>query len=152
MIAMYYFSAKPCKYGHIAPRNKKNRVCLECHRLRSQKSYRDNPAKHREAIMRWRKANRQSYNAYSREWTKAHLQYYAFQAAKRRAARLRSTPSWLSPDQLEEIKKIYLLCPKGMHVDHIVPLQGKTVCGLHVPWNLQYLTPLENSQKKNKLI
>lgn len=52
----------------------------------------------------------------------------------------------------EEIRKIYDDCPPGYHVDHIIPLRAKNMCGLHVPWNLQYLPALENIRKNNKVI
>ena len=67
-------------------------------------------------------------------------------SAKRRAAKLQRTMSW---SNLKAIKKFYLNCPKGYHVDHIIPLQGTNVSGLHVLNNLQYLTKLENSTKGN---
>jgi hypothetical protein len=69
--------------------------------------------------------------------------------AKRRATKLRATPKFAN---LNKIKEIYKNCPKGYHVDHIVPLKSKLVCGLHVEWNLQYLTPSANLSKSNKLI
>lgn len=60
-----------------------------------------------------------------------------------------ATPEWVNFD---DICLIYENRPKGMVVDHIVPLRGKNVCGLHVPWNLQYLTPEANGKKSNKLL
>lgn len=62
------------------------------------------------------------------------------------------TPKWVD---LEEILFIHAACPKGYEVDHIVPLKGlidgRPVTGLHVPWNLQYLTPSENRKKRNRI-
>ncbi len=71
--------------------------------------------------------------------------------ALRRARKLQATPKWLSKVQLEEIKAIYRNCPVGFHVDHIMPLKGKDLSGLHVPWNLQYLPGIVNKMKSNKV-
>ena len=72
--------------------------------------------------------------------------------ALRRARKLQATPKWLSKVQLEEIKQIYKSCPKTCHVDHIVPLKGENVSGLHVPWNLQCLPGIVNRVKHNKVV
>jgi 5-methylcytosine-specific restriction endonuclease McrA len=62
------------------------------------------------------------------------------------------TPKWVN---LDVILEVHAKCPKGYEVDHIVPLRGvidgRRVSGLHVPWNLQYLTPTENRKKKNRI-
>lgn len=64
-----------------------------------------------------------------------------------RAARKQRNVSWADKDKLKEI---YSNCPEGFHVDHIIPLQGELVSGLHTPENLQYLTPTDNIRKGNK--
>jgi hypothetical protein len=69
--------------------------------------------------------------------------------AKWRASVLRRTPSWACQST---IKLIYKNCPENMTVDHIIPLQGNTVCGLHVENNLGYLTKSMNSRKKSLLL
>lgn len=95
-----------------------------------------------------------------REYGKKHLQQnkamYAAKRGKRRAAEFRATPSWANQDA---IKRIYLLAEKistetGIkhHVDHVYPLQGKKVCGLHFENNLQIIPATENLKKFNKLI
>ena len=69
--------------------------------------------------------------------------------SKRKASQLKATPKFAN---LNKIREIYKKCPKGYVVDHIIPLQSKIVCGLHVEWNLQYLTPSANCSKSNRLI
>ena len=73
--------------------------------------------------------------------------YFLEKSARYRATKLQACPAWVS---IEELQKIYDKRPKGYHVDHIVPLQGENVGGLHVPWNLQYLLPQDNLKKGNK--
>lgn len=65
-----------------------------------------------------------------------------------RARKLRAIPVWAN---LEQIKDFYDNCPIGYHVDHIYPLAGKDVCGLHTIDNLQYLPAKTNLQKGNRL-
>jgi 5-methylcytosine-specific restriction endonuclease McrA len=53
----------------------------------------------------------------------------------------------------DEILTIYIEAQElgpNYHVDHIIPINGKDVCGLHVPWNLQIITASENMKKSNK--
>lgn len=70
-------------------------------------------------------------------------------AAKHRARLLNAIPTWTD---LIAIERLYTkAADSGMHVDHIYPLQGKIVCGLHVANNLQLLPPLENLKKGNRL-
>jgi len=71
-----------------------------------------------------------------------------------RARKIEATPLWLTAKMREEMDNIYRLakelsCP--VHVDHIIPLKGDNVCGLHVPWNLQLLSPKANLTKSNKV-
>lgn len=96
------------------------------------------------------------HRKYGREWYKNNTGRALFLLNKRRAAKLRATPSWVDDKPIAEI---YAEADRqteltGIHhvVDHIVPLQGNGVCGLHVSWNLQILTKSENSSKSHFLI
>ena len=81
--------------------------------------------------------------------------------AKRRAQKLKATPKWLTKEDYKIIAGFYIEAAKltketdiSHHVDHIVPLQGKNVSGLHVPWNLQILPgpgPNGNLSKGNRV-
>lgn len=111
-------------------------------------------------------ANREKIYKYQREWVdknpdkakayytaynKRNPKYRAYMTAQRRSYKLRATPPWLTKENKDQIAQMYEDCPPGHHVDHILPLKGKTVCGLNVPWNLQYLPASENLSKNNRL-
>lgn len=83
-----------------------------------------------------------------REYNKAHPEVHALANIKCETNRNLRVIVWT--DTIK-IKDIYKNKPLGMTVDHIIPLQGKKVSGLHVSWNLQYLTLSENSKKHNKV-
>lgn len=95
----------------------------------------------------YRDKNRSSINEYQRGYVKDNSGKFNAKQAKRRASKLKATPTWY---EKEAIKQFYINCPEGYHVDHIIPLQGKNVRGLHVLANLQYLTIEENLRKSNK--
>lgn len=74
----------------------------------------------------------------------------------RQARKIKACPKWLTKEQLAAIADFYKaaeslrkLFDADVHVDHIVPLRGATVCGLHVPWNLQLLGANDNVKKSN---
>lgn len=92
----------------------------------------------------------------SAAWRKSNPEGVAYHTAKSRATKRNATPDWLTEDQSSEIKAMYRLAKKfetvfntKYHVDHIVPLRGKDICGLHVPWNLQLLEAGMNVKKSN---
>lgn len=72
----------------------------------------------------------------------------------RRAAKLKRTPAWADLDAIRAIYGEARQMTKNTgvqhHVDHIIPLKGTTVCGLHVQNNLQIITATENMKKHNK--
>ena len=100
------------------------------------------------------KANKEKLNAQSKAWKNTNkqtvLEYNRFYTAIRTSRVKQATPGWLSKDQKVQMFDFYKWTPVGHHVDHIVPIKGDNVCGLNVPWNLQYLTVKENLSKGNK--
>jgi hypothetical protein len=106
----------------------------------------------------WAQENRQRDYTNKRKYTVKNKPKYAGYAAKRRSVKLQATPTWLSSDHYKQMETEYQLaawCSEVMglpyEVDHIVPLQGKTVCGLHVPWNLRVIPEKDNRRKGNKI-
>lgn len=112
-----------------------------------------NPGSVAASFAKWRSRNVEYDRARNRRWFAENAGRSAAKSALRRAARLRATPPWLTREQRDEMAAAYHLARElGAHVDHIVPLKGANVCGLHVPWNLRVIPAAENLSKGNRLL
>ncbi len=137
---LYYQASSECWRGHISLRYTSNGMCIACAKIVSA-----------EAEMRRKKRVAQQ-QAEARKALPKRLREillktkpYLFQ----RQARIeRAAPKWVDR---AELKRIYDECPEGYEVDHIYPIAGKNASGLHVPWNLQYLSHAENMKKYNRM-
>jgi 5-methylcytosine-specific restriction endonuclease McrA len=93
------------------------------------------------------------------KWRCANRDKRAATQARRAAAKAQQSPAWLTETQHREILAFYTTAKNlsqstGVphEVDHIVPLRGRGVRGLHVPWNLQVLTEADNTKKGNRFV
>lgn len=107
---------------------------------------------------KWSAANPEKRAKASSEFTARNKPYYAAATSKYRYTKSNAAPPWLTECDLWMIQEAYDLAKLREHmlggkweVDHIVPIQGKTVSGLHVPWNLQVIPMNVNRRKSNKL-
>lgn len=130
-------------------------------RIYEREYYKRNKARRNETNKAWKAANKERLKEYwakhyakhrdktlkkNAEWLKRNPKYAVYKTQKRRGKKYQATPKWADTKQ---IKDIYLNCPEGCHVDHIIPLCNENVCGLHVEYNLQYLSKKDNNRKKN---
>jgi len=122
--------------------------CKNCESLRHKMLYKNGSFSILKRNKVWRENNREKARHLSNISKKTNRKYYNAVEANRRAAKLNATPKWAN---LDKIKDIYKNCPKGFHVDHIIPLKGKNITGLHVDYNLQYLPALDNIKKGNRI-
>jgi len=105
----------------------------------------------------WRDKNRKKINQRFKKWRNENKEHFAAYQNAYNAIRRKGCKQNISKPFLSKIKSIYVKRDKiikstgiAHHVDHIVPLRGKNICGLHVPWNLQIITAEENQRKSNK--
>lgn len=114
---------------------------------------RTNKGRHLAGNKKWQQANAERVRAARERWEQANPGHKNYRTALRRGAKALAVPVWLTPEQLRLIAVFYkLAAATGQHVDHVIPLRGRNVCGLHVPWNLQLLSPEENNRKGNRLL
>lgn len=139
---------------HAAEKNRQN--------IKQKKTYWEDPEKYKElsrirnAIPEVNERNRQKCKEYKRENPSVIKRLNQIHSGKYKIIKLQRVPSWLNEEDNAEIKNIYLTAANmreigiDCQVDHIIPLQGKIVSGLHVPNNLQILTKSENCSKGNR--
>ena len=164
----HYFTGKPCRAKHVSKRYVISGGCLDCQRdhlkkyrecdrekfnQRTRDRRRQKP-EHTIAIRRaWSAENREKIYERNKAYRIANSGKYRAHAMKRVAAKNNATPPWSNLDDIlffyEEAARLTAKTGIPHQVDHIVPLQGKTVCGLHVVWNLQVLPAVENQSKNN---
>jgi hypothetical protein len=146
--------------------------CRECHAksnkrwrddnldiaLATSKRYRDANKKSCQAASKaWAKANPEKVKAWRAKYNQENTGYLQDKDARYKASKQNRTPKWLTEYDLLAIRCKYsvaaMLNKHGIEkwdVDHIIPLNGKTVSGLHVPWNLQVITAKQNKIKGNR--
>jgi len=108
----------------------------------------------RETTRKWAAENPERKRQMDLEFKEKNRALVTSYKGKYRAARKKATPPWLTPEHINEIRQVYkeakrLSLETGIpyEVDHIVPLAGKIVSGLHVPWNLRAIPKTENNRR-----
>jgi hypothetical protein len=171
--AKFYFTGEPCVRGHIALRKTKG-SCLECVKEdwavdndRRKEKPKTEAAK--AAGKRYYEKNRQAVIARAAarpveekrrlqaEYKDRNVDVVRADTSVRKRRHREATPKWLTPAERLQMRDLYVQARKLTEltreryvVDHIVPLRGESVCGLHVPWNLRVITQDENLKKSNK--
>lgn len=142
-----YFTGKPCKRGHVAERYTRTSNCLQCDNQRPVS------INHRDTCKKWYDNRTNEQIQKSRLQTRVENMTPEQIATRNSGAilysykRSKRVPKW---SQTDKIRQFYMDCPPDCHVDHIIPLCGTLVSGLHVLENLQYLPAQENLKKGNK--
>jgi hypothetical protein len=171
--AKFYFTGEPCVRGHIALRKTKG-SCLECvkedwavdNERRKEKPKTDAAKaagkryyeKNRQAVIARAAARPAEEKRRNRaEYKDRNVDVVRADTSVRKRRHREATPRWLTPAERLQMRDLYVQARKLTEltreryvVDHIVPLRGESVCGMHVPWNLRVITQDENLKKSNK--
>ena len=109
------------------------------------------------SISNWQKKNPEKCCNNTKKWVQANKGIVNARTRAYQLAKINRTPAWLTAIDYERIQNEYKLAEilrkltnQQWHVDHIIPLQGKIVSGLHVPSNLRVVVAKENIAKSNK--
>jgi len=173
--AKFYFTGEPCVRGHVALRKVKG-ACCECVKEdwaidNEKRKAKPKTEAAKAAGRRYYEKNREAVIARATmrppeekrrlqaEYKLQNVDVVRADTSVRKRRHREATPKWLTAEERLRMRELYVQARKltavaGVRyvVDHIVPLRGETVCGLHVPWNLRVITQDENLKKSNKLV
>jgi hypothetical protein len=151
-----YFTGKPCKHGHIAERYTGNKTCCVCGNAGANKVKQRDRTKYIQHAKDWNNRNPERIKEIHNKRNRANPARRNLLTANYRSAKDNRTPAWLTEVDYERIANVYKLATlqskitgTTWHVDHIIPLRGEYVSGLHVPSNLQAIPGVDNVRKNN---
>lgn len=151
----YYFDGKPCKRGHISiksiyisNKNKRITTCRECRASCYSAKYNEKNMKDEEHLQQLRGNS----DKYRRKYPWKVNEY----KQRRKLHIKQATPEWANKeailDMYKKAQELSLATGEKYSVDHIIPLRGKFVWGLHIEANLQVIKLIDNKKKSNKFI
>lgn len=128
--------------------------CIGCVKLSNAASYLRNKNKVLERSKSRRQTHAKELHKYFKEYKKCNPDKVYVSEAKRRARKLNADVAWANRFYISEIYALAKLRTKQLgvqwHVDHIIPLSNRKVCGLHCEYNLQVIPAKQNLVKGNK--
>lgn len=141
------------KRDYILAQNAAYRAAnIEAHRAREKERAATETEKARKTA--WSAENKDLQARVRREYKKRNPDKRRADKARRRASEARALPTWANREKIAEFYRtadaLGMLTGEWFHVDHVVPLRGRTVCGLHNEFNLQVLPSGENMKKNNR--
>jgi hypothetical protein len=157
----YYQNHKEKILAHIKNKYDGDEEHRNKKKLKMRQYRKNNLEKEKARVLAWYHANfdkiKEKKYAKDKEWRSKNKDIINFHTNKRYTAKKQRLPVWLTEENLKQIQVMYTLASSltkttgiAWHVDHIIPLQGKTVSGLHVPENLQVIPGSLNNKKSNK--
>lgn len=120
---------------------------------RARRDRREKPEASRAAVRKWRAANTDTANLATRRWAANNPERCRENETKRKASKLNATPAWADHALMRDIYAYAAIMRRAgvtCHVDHMVPLQSKQVCGFHTHDNLTVLPARDNQVKGNR--
>lgn len=160
-----YFTGRPCLRGHVDFRTAVKGMCCACSREKAAARYSADPSAASSASRRWREKNpdyadknRARINENSARYRRANLDKCASLRSMRRAREKSAVPGWFGEldrfaiAEAQSLAKARSSCTGvRWEVDHVYPLAGKSVCGLHCASNIQVVPMQYNRRKSNRL-